>query len=112
MEHPKAFLPRDLEFNISLLFSFLCLFLGSQCAKAQRNELLSNKIATLQVTAGDRWQDLPIISLNQGEVVNISFDDLTHEHRRLCYRIIISSQLIPTNSTLTIDYQYQTTAAN
>lgn len=87
MEHLKAFLPRDLEFNISLLFSFLCFFLGSQCAKAQQNELLSNEIATLQVRAGDRWRDLPIISLNQGEVVNISFDDLTHEHRRLCYRI-------------------------
>ena len=87
MEHPRAFLSRDFEFNISLFFFFLCFSLGSQRAIAQRNELLSNEIATLQVTAGDRWRDLPIIRLNNGEVVNISFDDLTHEHRRLCYRI-------------------------
>ena len=31
---------------------------------AQRNEVFSNRIASLQVMAGDRWMALPIVQLN------------------------------------------------
>lgn len=86
MEYPEAFLFKFRRFYISLLV-FSLLFLGQIDAYAQRNELLSDKIATLQVVAGDQWRDLPLINLNGDEVINISFDDLTHEQPRLCYHV-------------------------
>lgn len=52
---------------------------------AQRQEILSNDIQTLQVVAEQRWMSLPILDLQQGERVNIDFDDLTHEYHRYTY---------------------------
>ena len=54
---------------------------------AQRNEMLDKNIASLQVVANNDWLSLPIITLNSNDFVNISFDDLTHEYRRYCYKI-------------------------
>ena len=54
---------------------------------AQRNEILDKNIASLQVVANNDWFSLPIITLNSNDFVNISFDDLTHEYHRYCYKI-------------------------
>ena len=54
---------------------------------AQRNEILDKNIASLQVVANNDWLSLPIITLNSHDFVNISFDDLTHEYHRYCYKI-------------------------
>ena len=66
-----------------MAFMLVCLL----PADAQRHEVLSPQIRSLQVVAGDRWMDMPIIELGGDEVINISFDDLTHEYRRMEYRI-------------------------
>ena len=55
---------------------------------AQRNEILDKNIASLQVVANNDWLSLPIITLNSNDFVNISFDDLTHEYHRYCYKIV------------------------
>ena len=54
---------------------------------AQRHIVFSPDIASLQVVAGTRWQELPVIRLNGNEPINISFDELSHDYRRLTYRI-------------------------
>ena len=54
---------------------------------AQRHEILDERIASLQVMAGDDWLNMPVISLGQQTPVVISFDDLTHEYHRYCYKI-------------------------
>ena len=54
---------------------------------AQRHELFSPDIASLQVVAGNRWLDIPLIQLGGNEAIHIGFDDLTHEYRRYTYRI-------------------------
>ena len=54
---------------------------------AQHNEILDKNIASLQVVANNDWLSLPIINLNSNDFVNISFDDLTHEYHRYCYKI-------------------------
>ena len=54
---------------------------------AQRNDILDKNIASLQVVANNDWLSLPIITLNSNDFVNISFDDLTHEYHRYCYKI-------------------------
>ena len=52
---------------------------------AQRNEIYSDRIASLQVVAGDDWMTPPVVQL--GDQINISFDDLTHEYHRYTYSI-------------------------
>ena len=54
---------------------------------AQRNEILDKNIASLQVVANNDWLSLPIINLRENDFINISFDDLTHEYHRYCYKI-------------------------
>ena len=54
---------------------------------AQRNEILDKNIASLQVVANNDWLSLPIISLNSNDFINISFDNLTHEYHRYCYKV-------------------------
>ena len=57
---------------------------------AQRNEIYDDGIASLQVVAGQDWMSLPIIKLGgQGpnDIINISFDDLTHTYRRYTYKV-------------------------
>ena len=44
-------------------------------------------IRSLQVVAGIRWQDMPIIRLNGNEPINIDFDEMSHEYRRMTYSI-------------------------
>lgn len=62
----------------------LCLTTG--IAVAQRNEIYSERIATVQVVAGNDWLSPPVTKL-YGDPINISFDDLTHEYHRYTYRI-------------------------
>ncbi|MBR5441002.1 MAG: DUF5103 domain-containing protein [Prevotella sp.] len=54
---------------------------------AQRHEILNERIASLQVTAGDDWLSPPVIQLNGGMPICIDFDDLTHEYHRYVYKI-------------------------
>ena len=53
----------------------------------QRPQIFSTRIKTLQTVAGQKWTSMPIIALGGDEVVNIDFDDLTHESHRYAYRI-------------------------
>ena len=62
----------------------LCLTTGN--AVAQRNEIYSERIATVQVVAGNDWLSPPVTKL-YGDPIHISFDDLTHEYHRYTYKI-------------------------
>lgn len=53
---------------------------------AQRNEIYSERIATLQVVASDDWLSPPVAFLG-GNPIHISFDDLTHEYHRYTYKV-------------------------
>lgn len=67
--------------------TMLILLVFTTIVCAQKNEIYDPNISTLQVVAGDRWLSMPVIRLNQDEVINIGFDDLTHEYRRFTYTI-------------------------
>lgn len=67
-----------------LLFPFTLLSLLP--VNAQRHEIYSSRIATLQVVAGDNWLSPPVTTLG-GQPVYISFDDLTHEYHRYTYTL-------------------------
>ncbi len=72
---------------IKSIFLFLLLATLPLASMAQRHEILDERIASLQVMAGDDWLNMPVISLGQQTPVVISFDDLTHEYHRYCYKI-------------------------
>lgn len=55
--------------------------------QAQRNEIVNDRIASLQVVAGTDWMSPPVIALNGDDPIHIDFDDLTHEYHRYCYRL-------------------------
>ena len=67
------------------LFFLLAIF-ATLPLMAQRHEIYHERIASLQVMAGDDWLSPPVTMLN-GDPINISFDDLTHEYHRYVYRI-------------------------
>ena len=69
-----------------LIIGFLMLMIDMD-SSAQHNMIFNNRIKSLQVVAGGRWLDMPIITLNSGEIINISFDDMTHEYHRYMYKI-------------------------
>lgn len=54
---------------------------------AQRNEIFSPNIASLQVMAGDDWLSMPVVELNGENCINIGFDELSHTFHRYTYRI-------------------------
>lgn len=56
-------------------------------ASAQRHEVLSENIASLQVVAGDDWTSLPIVVLGSDDVLHVGFDELSHTYHRYCYKI-------------------------
>lgn len=63
------------------------LFMMCSSASAQRHEIFSERIASLQVTPADDWLSLPIITLGGSIPILIDFDDLTHEYNRYVYRV-------------------------
>lgn len=59
-------------------------------ATAQRNIIYNDRIASLQVVAGENWLLPPVIKLNSlsdANYIHISFDDLTHTYQRYTYTI-------------------------
>ena len=79
-------------FDITMKKGLLSLLLAALFidVNAQRNEIYDDGIASLQVVAGQDWMSLPIIKLGgQGpnDIINISFDDLTHTYRRYTYKV-------------------------
>ena len=51
---------------------------------AQQHEIKDSNIRSLQVIANGKWQELPVMMINEGRI-SIDFDDLTHTYRRLTY---------------------------
>ncbi|MGI6233309.1 MAG: DUF5103 domain-containing protein [Prevotella sp.] len=82
MEHISG-----IHINIIRSALFLFMFLLSIPVFSQRNEILNDRIATLQVVAGDDWTNPPVIKLDEGETVRIAFDDLTHDYHRYTYKL-------------------------
>ena len=70
--------------NILYLLITLCAYLP---VFAQKNSVKVPHIKTLQVKANGNWDVPPVIRLNSPDVIEISFDELTHEYHRYTYKI-------------------------
>lgn len=85
----KSILEYQLIFEtMRKIYSLILAFLATVSdVQAQQHEILDDRIATLQVVAGNDWLSPPVIVLGSDTPINISFDDLTHEYHRYAYRI-------------------------
>lgn len=71
------------------LLIYIMIFLAFyQSCHAQRNEILTTDIKTLQVIVNNDWKSPPIANLSSEDYIDISFDELTHEYNRYIYKII------------------------
>lgn len=66
---------------LSICHSLIC------NAQPGRTEYLTPNIHTLQLKVDEKAEAFPVLKLNSGETLNVSFDDLTHEYRRYTYKI-------------------------
>ena len=83
--------------------SILLISLFAVTSRAQRHEIFSPRIASLQVTADDNWTGLPITDMDGR--IHINFDDLTHEYTRYTYRIEhCEADWTPSEELFTSDY--------
>ena len=83
--------------------SVLLFFVLATNVQAQRHEILSPRIASLQVMAGNKWMDMPVAEI--GGNIHIDFDDLTHEYTRYTYRIEhCEADWTPSEELFTSDY--------
>ena len=55
--------------------------------KAQKNEVFTPNIQSLLVKVNNNWLAPPIINLNSDDVLEVSFDELSHEYHRFQYVI-------------------------
>ncbi len=72
--------------------------------QAQRHIVYSPNVKSVQVVAGQKWQEMPIIELNADETINIAFDWLSHEHQRFTYSVTHLEYDWTPSSLLSTDY--------
>lgn len=65
--------------------SFLCA--TALTAYAQKSQILSERIHTLQVRKNGDWQSLPVITLGTDDRIEITFDEFSHDYQRLTYNV-------------------------
>ena len=70
-----------------LTLVFLLILGAALPTVAQRHEILSDNIASLQVVVNHNWTALPIITLDSDDVLRVDFDELSHNYQRYCYKI-------------------------
>ena len=70
---------RIITMTLILLVSWM------QMSKAQ--VIYSSDISTLTAMVNNRWQALPVMKLNSGDLLEIGFDQLSHEYHRYKYHI-------------------------
>lgn len=68
-----------------LIVSLLCRL--SAIAQPGRTDYLDNNLHSLQLKINGKAEAFPVLNLNGSEVLEVSFDDLTHEYKRYTYKL-------------------------
>lgn len=56
-------------------------------AGAQYTEIHDSRIATVRMSAAEKTGGLPVLRYGQSDLLEVSFDDLSHEYRRFTYKV-------------------------
>ena len=68
-------------------FTLICAIMAIVTTASSRNTIYSPQVKTLQVVVNQDWLSPPVMKLNSGDVLNVSFDELSHEYHRFIYKI-------------------------
>lgn len=75
--------------RVLFLLLSLCAFCASNgVAQPGRTTLLAPFVKTLRLTVNGDEASLPILGLRNGDRMEVSFDELSHEYRRYTYRLV------------------------
>ncbi|MDR1371459.1 MAG: DUF5103 domain-containing protein [Dysgonamonadaceae bacterium] len=73
--------------RIYSLFIFIILIIGSLSAQSFKTESFSDLIKTLRVSVVDDWESPPIIELEGGVSIEVSFDEIAEHPKRYTYTL-------------------------
>ncbi len=73
--------------QITLLAFCLSLAFSPLFAQGFRTEAFSDKIKTIRVCVTDNWEIPPVIGLESGETIEVSFDELSEQAQRYTYTL-------------------------
>ena len=71
----------------AIITAFMLTVLLNAGARAQQNRSFAEHIRTVETIVNDDRTLPPVISLNAGDKVSVSFDDITHEYVRYVYKL-------------------------
>ena len=71
--------------RIVLLVALFCLF--TNLSAEARSVVYDPQVKTLQMIVNDDWMSLPVMQLGSDDVLNVSFDELSHTYHRYLYRV-------------------------
>lgn len=69
----------------SVIFVFMAI--GLSLSAAARSFIYSPTVKTLQVVVNDDWLSPPVMKLGGGDVLNVGFDELSHNFHRYVYHV-------------------------
>ena len=72
---------------ITALFGFVAVASSAANWIGYSNQMLDSHIKSLQAVVNNNWTSLPVMRLGSNDVLNISFDELSHNYHRYIYQI-------------------------
>lgn len=75
------------QFRIWTIVAVWACSYGLFAVRAQQHQVFDCQIKSLIVSVRDDLKRPPIIRMGEGEQVEISFDEMSHDYRRLAYRV-------------------------
>jgi len=69
-----------------LALALLLTLAATPCAQAA-SRILAPDIKSLRVVVGDDFLSPPVLTMGRGEVLNVSFDQMSHRYHRYVYRL-------------------------
>ena len=72
---------------LTALFGFVVVASSAANWIGYSNQMLDSHIKSLQAVVNNNWTSLPVMRLGSNDVLNISFDELSHNYHRYIYQI-------------------------
>ena len=69
------------------MLSLLLALASTLCHAYGRQTIYVPTVKTLQVVVNQEWLSPPVMKLNSNDVLNISFDEMSHDYHRFVYKI-------------------------
>lgn len=77
---------RQIHLNHIKLLTIIILIMTALNTNAE-NRIYAQNIKTLQVIVNQDWLSPPVMKLNSNDVLNVSFDEMSHDYHRFIYKI-------------------------